>query len=379
MHPSAAVVRLMMRKGKQKLSIGTGFLFKRSDQWYIVTAWHNVTGRHTETFECLDMNLAVPDNIVVNIPRISTYGGRSDIFSGGWVTIPLEDEDKGLYFVSDSWPLMDVAAIPLDIDKEFETEGFVLGEPFVRRGKLTQVGVPDRSIPELTLFSMNDAEASSVALAAEIKARLDVTDELFVVGYPQGITDMYCQSIWKRATVASSPSLGWNRASKFLIDCASRPGMSGAPVLFYSSSGAVKMGNFTQHVTGPATFLHGIYVGRISGEIATQKNTEDFSLFQGQIGTVWKREAIEAVIDAGVYGVHSRDLPMSSDLIDKAIQLKWPSQSDSPEHAQKMLDKPGVYLPGMTQAVLEVLKGYASAAAVSKRILDFAKNLTSNS
>ena len=65
-NPAHSVVHLTIRKNKINLAVGTGVLYLRDNQTYIVTAWYNISGRHTETLELLSKKAAIPNNIVVS-------------------------------------------------------------------------------------------------------------------------------------------------------------------------------------------------------------------------------------------------------------------------------------------------------------------------
>lgn len=64
---SNSIVHLTMRFQKTELSIGTGFIYQSESNYYIITAWHNLTGRHSESLKLLSKNSAIPDNVVVNL------------------------------------------------------------------------------------------------------------------------------------------------------------------------------------------------------------------------------------------------------------------------------------------------------------------------
>ena len=46
---------------------------------------------------------------------------------------------------------------------------------------------------------------------------LYVSDDIFIIGYPKGITDYTMQPIWKRATIATAPHMGWEQQEQFLV------------------------------------------------------------------------------------------------------------------------------------------------------------------
>ncbi|RIJ66173.1 hypothetical protein D1604_09625 [Brevundimonas sp. LPMIX5] len=165
---------------------------------------------------------------------------------------------------------------------------------------------------------IQDFAGASAQFNVDFARYLSVSDDLFILGYPKGIIDETLQPLWKRATVATAPHLGWERQKKFLVDCASRDGMSGAPVITYSKSGKLQVGGTTYVGHGPATLLHGIYVNRIGGEAA----------FEAQIGTVWKSEVIDEIIDAAVQAPHSSAVEASNVEIRDLIRMEWPCDGE---------------------------------------------------
>ena len=58
--------------------------------------------------------------------------------------------------------------------------------------------------------------------------------EVFVLGYPLGLTKQQKLPVWKRASIASEPALNIDLGPAILIDSATKKGMSGAPVFAVS-------------------------------------------------------------------------------------------------------------------------------------------------
>lgn len=177
----------------------------------------------------------------------------------------------------------------------------------------------------------------------------------------KGITDITGLPIWKRATVASNPEFGWNRKEMFLIDCASREGMSGAPAIFYNRKGQLHLGSTTHLLGKPACLFHGIYVGREKAD----------SLFEAQIGRVWRRSVIDSIIDMKLTQTASEFLGSSIATIAHAINEEWPKELDG--FSQKLLNPDAHYLDSFLYSVMKRLNGLASPTEVSKQILDEAK------
>jgi hypothetical protein len=109
--------------------------------------------------------------------------------------------------------------------------------------------------------------------------------DVFILGYPFG-ADPPGFPVWKRGSVASEPDLTRIGAGYMLVDTASRPGMSGAPVIRRSWGAHITETGIFPLSSTHATNLIGIY----SGRLYTKEPTD------AQIGMVWPVEDIEEVI-----------------------------------------------------------------------------------
>jgi hypothetical protein len=120
-------------------------------------------------------------------------------------------------------------------------------------------------------------------------ARMELGTELQVIGFPVGfdpVGEDVPLGVWTRGTIAWQPSLHWRNLPAFLIDCRSRPGQSGSPVVFSASeltpyrhaSGAIATGSVHEFI--------GVYSGRIHKD--------------SDVGVVWKRDAVREVVEHGV-------------------------------------------------------------------------------
>ena len=74
----------------------------------------------------------------------------------------------------------------------------------------------------------------------------------------------------------------------YLVDTASRPGMSGAPVILRSWTNDFVDGSMRAITDTPATNFIGVYSGRLSA------GTEE-----AQIGMVWHESYVELIIAGG--------------------------------------------------------------------------------
>jgi trypsin-like peptidase len=230
----------------QPLSKGTAFTWERDNKHYLITNWHNVSGRDPNTDKHLSCTVAEP-NILYgmfntkgqNIGHKHQIGARIREDSGevNWLVHPIHK--RGI----------DVVAIPL-------------------------VGDPVSSIHFYSINKMGSADLL-------VKIGMDV----FVLGYPFDTSNGL--PVWKRGSIASEPDLVPNPDKYLLVDTASRPGMSGSPVILRTYFMHVTQENVVTVTSGPANKFIGVYSGRL--------RTKD--PLDAQIGMVWSATYIDEIID----------------------------------------------------------------------------------
>lgn len=140
-------------------------------------------------------------------------------------------------------------------------------------------------------------------LETHIPVELSPADIVFVVGFPLGYNGgSETLSIWTQAAVASEPALDLDGVARFLVDGATRSGLSGAPVFAHLPQGAWSplnaigdAGGMSVHMTTKRmTALVGMYSGRISDE--------------SDLGYVWKARLIDEIVQGGVPGTPRDDI-----------------------------------------------------------------------
>lgn len=319
MLPNDAIVFLKLSRGAHELAIGSGVLYRRDGKVYIVTAWHNVTGRHSETLKPLSSVCAFPDRMTAYIACRMLGGPVSGAVRRAF-DIPLEDARATFYLThTQGFPRIDVVVIPIDPTYGYPTEHDLSDGRKVIIDLPMAYPVPADGIGVGSAIScIQDFVGSSEAFDVNFDEQLTVSEDLFILGYPKGIIDWTFQPLWKRATVATVPQMGWERQKKFLVDCASREGMSGAPVINFSRNGQFQVGGTTFLGGEPSTVFHGIYVGRVGATVE----------FEAQIGTVWRRAIIDEIIDSGTSAPHSTELEASPQEIREFVQAHWPTSDD---------------------------------------------------
>lgn len=250
----------------------TGFFWEKNSKWYLVTNLHVVTGwnferqcslsntgfspTHLEFIFSVDCNEESAPNDANLLKRVGKRVDLCEFGAPSWLVHPLH-----AYAV-------DVAVIELFVNPEKEDIRSDLGGRSI-------ITIP---INKLELDNLYHPR---------------VADEAFVVGFPKG---MHAQGfpIWKRASIATEPSIDLNALPKILIDTATRQGMSGSPVFarangVFSPDGVLSKDS----IIGEVTNFLGVYSGRI-GE-------DELGV---QLGIVWKAQVIDDIIDGGVRGTN---------------------------------------------------------------------------
>lgn len=254
-------LHLCFRETDSVLSSASGFIYQREQTDYLITNWHNVTGRNPITGNCLSETLAVPDMVSTlfrdleqpaNCRRefVSLYRDEG-MEMPAWYEHPVHGHH------------VDVVAIPLN-------------EELKQNYRLYPINAIEDE------FNNNFKEW--------------VSDDVFVIGYPFNETPHLQLPIWKRGSIASEPDVNIDQLPKFLIDTATRSGLSGSPVIMQRdgvhgfSGGAIK----GDEIIGRIRNFVGVYSGRIGD-----------NELKAQLGIVWKAKVIDEIIDAKVFGNNS--------------------------------------------------------------------------
>lgn len=233
-----------MKNGATEIALGTSFLYRRNDQLFVVSNWHNFSGRDPTTKQPLSGHAGVPDSISLYVCLNGQYIQRE------WLDVPLIGANGPTWYEHPNFgSKSDVAALPITLDKKYKA------------------------------IVVNEMPQTSMVLR--------VSHDVFVLGYPLGLVNSHGLPVWKRATVASEPGTS---EPFFLVDTATRSGMSGSPVIhryrgFYKSdpeAEAVKPHDWF----GEGDNFVGVYSGRLGK-----------SQLEAQLGIVWKPHLIDEVID----------------------------------------------------------------------------------
>lgn len=252
---------------KEKLGIGTAFCERVNGKQYLVTNWHCVSGRNPTSGQPINEHGALPTFIHAFFRVI--------------------DRSQETPYV-----------LPF---KFHEVEFSVSDDEWIMHNQGRKIDIAATAIP-------NEIHESVVCLRDVVKVfdpRLKAGDDVFILGYPRGVKANGTLPIWKRGSIATGPIMKAFDAPCFLVDAASREGMSGSPVLAYAVSDAhirsLDPGSPSYAVErklflGRALAFVGVYSGRV--DVRDE--------FEAQIGRVWWPETVHemltnpAVFDGGL-------------------------------------------------------------------------------
>ena len=139
---------------------------------------------------------------------------------------------------------------------------------------------------DISAITEENMYAESHQKAAEMWRQLNIADECFIAGFPmnEGMTPNASFPIFKNAPIASEPQM--DQLHYFLVDTASRRGMSGGAVFHRPAQALADDGTMTRSLLQ--------FVGIYSGSFAVpeqgndqQENSKEFYRQNFGLGIVW--------------------------------------------------------------------------------------------
>lgn len=245
----AIPIKLIFSQTNLIISTATSFFYKYNSKVYLITNWHNVTGINPITKEFLNDYSCQPDTLqfvwlAQKQPFIKRNRYNKKLYFDEEMTQPrwFIHPDKGNN--------VDVIALEIDID-----------------GK--------------EINAINDQDFD------DFKAT--VADDVYILWFPYNLKGAGNFPLWKKWTIATEPDFSIDGLPKMLIDTASRPWMSGSPVIYRRrgihnlwEDGMMKDDSIIWEIQG---FVW-IYSGRILWD----------TMLEAQLGIVRKKEVIEEII-----------------------------------------------------------------------------------
>lgn len=167
---------------------GTGFWYRdATGHYWLITNWHVLTGRRPD-----EPGMLIGD--CPQSPRAIAFG-MLETATGIYRTVerPLYENGVPSWRQHQLGPMFDIAAIRIDIPAGFD------------------------------VTAIQDAASGQMGA-------IEPGFDLIVVGFPFQAGQEVPYALWKRAMLASEPSVQMFSNSQMLIDTAGTPGMSGSPV-----------------------------------------------------------------------------------------------------------------------------------------------------
>lgn len=233
------------------LASGTGFTILIDSGIYLVTNRHNVTGKDNFTGKCISRQLSVPNKIRIHHHKYQKIGEK---------TVSVEhlydDEGNPLWYEHPILKeMVDVVAVKINMEL----------------------------LSDVHIFPLNENES--------VRFRYGVTETVSVVGFPYGLR-AESFPIWVTGSLATDPLINFDDLPVMLVNCTSRSGMSGSPVIIHKSSGLAEIDGFgTKSIHEPTWEFIGVYSGRVA-------TPEMPSCESSELGRIWKAEIVYELVNS---------------------------------------------------------------------------------
>ena len=232
------------------LGNASAFIVSSNQKTFLITNWHVVSGKNSETGENLHKHAGIPNKIRI------WHHQKGKL--GEWIPIDQKlrlPNDDNLWLEHPRGSEVDVVALSLIAD-------------------LGQVDIYPLDLA-LTNTNMSDVPATPVS----------------IVGFPFGHAVLGKFPIWKTGHIASDINLDYQGTPSFLIDATTRGGMSGSPVYCRAIGPYILKNGGVVLSSSITTRFMGVYSGRIKFR---EKNNETGEYIE--IGRVWKPIVIKQII-----------------------------------------------------------------------------------
>lgn len=270
------------------IATGTAFFFAASNGDYLLTSWHNVSGRNPFDGEPLSASGAFPLSVEANFAT--------------WIS-----NDEPRQFTTWATPI----ALYDDNHEPLWFEHPALGS---RCDVVALQIAPSNKRPEFMHHPANKISS--------VKVPVLPGGQVFIIGFPRSLSVGFGLPIWKAGSIASEPHYnvrwggvlepmggmsGGTEIPAFFVDALTRAGLSGAPV-FARHTGMWDLTDPYQPVdpTLPSfhsrddVILHGDrmqFVGLYGGRAPAAEG-------EAGLGFVWKESVLEEICAGGRRGKH---------------------------------------------------------------------------
>jgi hypothetical protein len=280
---SLAVTKLELFFHDIPLGPATGFFYKYGQGIALVSNWHVFSGVNP-----LTGNLRNPDRLSPNRVKftLKLFDPNTGIVSARGEQVLLVENEQSLWWQHKGYidpngllKIVDIGVLVLD-------------------KRLSDFEAIKDKIVSLPAFALVGGGPTAQDMRVE-PGYPRVAAEVFILGYPQGLSMQGVMPVWKRGSIASEPLFNvMDQAPAFLVDAATRGGMSGSPVLYFGNEITDAFGHPVD-VGGlqGEPWLVGVYAGR---EGVTQEEM-DMTL-----GRVWHRSLLDEIFYGQIPGNASK-------------------------------------------------------------------------
>lgn len=289
---SQSPVQILMYDENGLISSGTAFFYMHEEEWFLITNWHNISGKHfltKEPLRCRRFPTYIKAKISSYITKIepkkfTPIAQRIEIYKDfvpAWFEHPILGSN------------CDVVAIPM---------------------------LRPQSCPEFMHNAVN--------LIGQIRIPIKPGNTSFVIGFPKSLSVGFGLPLWKSGYIASEPYYpikiggelsevgglsGGTELPAFYIDSQTREGMSGSPV-FASYIGNWNVSDPYEPVNpdDPSFFLSDNvalgenrmeFVGCYSSRIGKEED-------EAALGLCWTVKAINEICKSKIAGIHPHVSPL---------------------------------------------------------------------
>lgn len=251
---SLTSLKINMYANGNLLANATGFVVDQDSKSFLITNWHNLSGRDLNSNKPLSLNGGLPDEVEI------IYRANNE---KGWLKSkePLQDSNGENLWIEhkkknkENKPEIDLVALPLNnIQDDVEIHSLDL--------KLSDTDVV---IEPATIVS--------------------------IIGYPLNLVGDGNLPIWKTGHIASEPSKNYENRPVILIDATTRTGMSGSPVIYKAISGYRNSLN-QHHIIGGNAEPIVKFIGVYSGRLINNSNK-----INSELGLVWRPSLIKEILN----------------------------------------------------------------------------------
>ena len=252
-----------------ELGTATCFFYLKKDGFaYLVTNWHVVTGR----------NHLKPNFFNSNLPNKIRFQLHLKTNRETWVTLGKTKE------------------IEIIINNQYGEAPEWLEHPKYRN-------LVDVVVVKIALNKIDDcaymALSDFTGFENNKKFTPEPMEDVFVIGYPWGLSSHGIIPLYKRGSVASEPEVNIYdelRLPGFLIDCRTTGSMSGSPVLV----------RHNRILEQPSSIIslssHINFAGVYSGRYYSKEPNDNKDIEITEIGIVWNHNTIDEIINSNCFG-----------------------------------------------------------------------------